>query len=251
MRNGTTRVCAWDACVIWFVAYNGTHRYCSRECYRKARWQQCAPHERVDHPERVCVRCGATFKPKTAARIYCSVNCNSRAHYWRNPKGWRPRFCMECGLSFKPQGPNGALCSQDCRDRRRRRTVVPRLHGIVWRQWERYATRSGRLACDLCGSEDPGRGWRIDHESGHCPGAKGCIDCVRAHLCSRCNDHREPAVRECIALGLMAIPVGPLAAFHGPLSETPFQRWRAAQEALGERDLEHRPRVLRRAGQPG
>jgi hypothetical protein len=74
----------------------------------------------------------------------------------------------------------------------------------------------------------------VDHWHGHdCPGNRrkfwpsGCIDCVRANLCHRCNQ-AEGYVVALINAGLIDTVAGPMASLLGPIEDSPFQRWRAA-----------------------
>lgn len=158
---------------------------------------------------------------------------------------YRRRMCRDCyteSAYFKrsqchPGRPNHAqgLCNS-CWMASRRLSVY---YGMPEAMWAAYSADGG---CDLCGALEPGhvKGWRVDHMHGHgCSrrsgrykDRQGCIGCVRAKLCHRCNQ-AEGFIRQMVAAGLMGTPTGPLSKLFGPLHDTPFQVWlreRSAQE---------------------
>lgn len=46
----------------------------------------------------------------------------------------------------------------------------------------------GKYECGICGSDNGGRTFHIDHDHGHCAGSYGCSICVRGLLCISCNN---------------------------------------------------------------
>lgn len=45
--------------------------------------------------------------------------------------------------------------------------------------------------CAICGvlyEDRPGARLAMDHDHAHCPGLKGCPECVRGMLCNPCNN---------------------------------------------------------------
>lgn len=65
------------------------------------------------------------------------------------------------------------------------------LHGLSYAERHEMLDAQGGV-CDSCGDEirfGTKDGWSacIDHNHSHCPGAKGCRDCVRGILCRGCN----------------------------------------------------------------
>jgi hypothetical protein len=45
--------------------------------------------------------------------------------------------------------------------------------------------------CAICGvlyEDTPGKRLAMDHDHAHCPGVKGCPECVRGMLCWQCNN---------------------------------------------------------------
>ena len=51
------------------------------------------------------------------------------------------------------------------------------------------ASQNGGCAiCHVLYEDVPGRRLAMDHDHAHCPGDKGCPDCVRGMLCNRCNN---------------------------------------------------------------
>lgn len=64
-----------------------------------------------------------------------------------------------------------------------------RRHGLTQQDYEEALTRQ-RGRCDICDTENPGKGrvhFCIDHDHAHCPGLQGCKECFRGLLCNRCN----------------------------------------------------------------
>ncbi len=61
-------------------------------------------------------------------------------------------------------------------------------HGVT-PEWyaETLAAQGG--GCAVCGVPEcaTGRRFAIDHDHRHCPGPKGCAECVRGLLCRSCN----------------------------------------------------------------
>ena len=48
-----------------------------------------------------------------------------------------------------------------------------------------------RGGCAICGvpyADIPGQRLAMDHDHAHCPGKKGCPNCIRGMLCNACNN---------------------------------------------------------------
>lgn len=67
---------------------------------------------------------------------------------------------------------------------------MTRRHGVGKEGIERIlAAQSG--GCAICGvpyEDKPGHRLAMDHNHQHCPGNKGCVECVRGMLCNACNN---------------------------------------------------------------
>lgn len=132
-------------------------------------------------------------------------------------------LCASCSDRKRRNGPDrvGILA-------RRRETEYRRRFGLSVEERDSYVSRSGIACCDVCGSVDPGSrlGWATDHDHDHCGRDKGCLSCIRAVLCMRCNV-LEGALKRAVTLGIVTLPVhGPLGILFGPIADTPFQVWR-------------------------
>jgi hypothetical protein len=67
---------------------------------------------------------------------------------------------------------------------------VTRRHGLG-RDGVDAILAAQRGACAVCGvlyEDSPGHRLAMDHDHNHCPGNKGCPECVRGMLCNACNN---------------------------------------------------------------
>ena len=121
-----------------------------------------------------CLRC------KEGNRIYAA---DSRA---RNPRQFPP--CLLCGTTHThtTAGNRHQICT-NCRHGFNKTIVRHRLN-------TEQAIRLIQLThCESCNQElryadnHRGRAVEVDHDHAHCPGPKGCEECVRGFICKRCN----------------------------------------------------------------
>lgn len=129
-----------------------------------------------------CPSCGDAC-PSTAFRggrrksATCS-SCETRnpLHRWCvEHEQWMPE--SEFGISRSPSSERKVSPSR-CRP-----CHTAHLHGTTT---ERLLALNGSSIpeCAVCGSPD---GLQVDHDHSHCPGPKGCAECVRGYLCRACN----------------------------------------------------------------
>lgn len=62
-------------------------------------------------------------------------------------------------------------------------------YGITEADFDRLLAKQGGR-CALCPRTVPGgrwNAWHVDHDHHHCPGRRGCGECVRGLLCNWCN----------------------------------------------------------------
>ena len=57
-------------------------------------------------------------------------------------------------------------------------------HGLTADEVDALIAAQGG-GCAVCGRRD--RPLELDHDHRHCPGTKGCRQCVRGAVCGRCN----------------------------------------------------------------
>jgi hypothetical protein len=85
-------------------------RYCSKRC---AAIVNNAPR-RVDHGQRVCVRCGATYQALTRAQRHCGQRCANLAVADINRKVRPTRPCDHCGTVYTVRYAGHRYCSIQC-----------------------------------------------------------------------------------------------------------------------------------------
>ena len=136
----------------------------------------------------------------------------TRRHNWeQNSKGLKIT-CAACGsekqsLEFAGMGKKSHICLQ-CEEShlgqkwclghsqwmpeesfhsRNRRWCAPckmaSTHGVTV-EYIMGLNGSTRPECAACGNEE---GLCVDHDHSHCPGPRGCKECVRGYLCQGCN----------------------------------------------------------------
>ena len=103
----------------------------------------------------------------------------------------RTGVCSICGpvrIRVK-SGPRGAECIAKRRQHRGKggRSNSAQRHGLGRSGYAELLAQQGGV-CAICGAPPAtGRSLHIDHDHAHCPGTKGCRDCVRGLLCNHCN----------------------------------------------------------------
>jgi hypothetical protein len=157
------------------------------------RWQNYRATNPLDTGERtqICQHCTETFTyaKVTKARMYCTERCRMQAATRQAPVHVRQCACGSTAVARvgKPVCPDCKVDKRDPlreREKERRRTL--RLYSITLERFdELLATQHGR--CAICTTDDPGRGWQIDHDHACCPGKGSCGHCVRGLLCTNCN----------------------------------------------------------------
>lgn len=67
-----------------------------------------------------------------------------------------------------------------------RRTRIEWQYGLTPERYAEILARQGGR-CAICGTDNPGRWFDVDHDHACCPGQRSCGQCVRGLLCHGCN----------------------------------------------------------------
>lgn len=135
-------------CGTRFQPESGFQKYCSLPCRVEG--------EKV---ERVCPKCGETFKRARSARItYCSPACANAANVRRRVAGRGLQMlgtgvCRVCKQKFEKRSRKAEYCSKSCamtgRHQRRRETLQSLPPWSVKSKGERHCRACGRMASHL------------------------------------------------------------------------------------------------------
>lgn len=178
---------------------------CKRDDSRKTSAARLGPlREAFAYAERLCSRCGDSFRPSNSAHKYCSKTCATLAARERRKKGLvdslaTERDCKGCGAAFSPRSARHVYCSSACRPSRIGLEIVD-SEEIGGRRVEVSRDRANQMArdfgmstsvylelwrrqhgsCAICEEEFPERPHpSIDHDA--------LTMQVRGLLCFNCN----------------------------------------------------------------
>lgn len=159
----------------------GAFRYCAYHVQVRAERKVCAVHgcegqRRLIHGSMYCEEHGRVIggtrqvNRNVVAVVRCPV---CEAVYGRSKNSKHP-FCPACNDQYRG-AINSAL-----------------RHGATTDQLLNWVRLS---ACDLCGTRlnmgertsNHAAGPNVDHDHNHCRGNRGCAECIRGMLCTRCN----------------------------------------------------------------
>lgn len=100
------------------------------------------------------------------------------SEFYRNGSGYRSE-CKSC-ISIKRR----AWYVKDAEDLRDRKRLS--RHGIDRAQYDVILAERGG-GCGICGSDNDGKTFHVDHDHRCCPGRHSCGACIRGVLCRRCS----------------------------------------------------------------
>lgn len=119
-------------------------------------------------PDRPCIICGQTFKPRSRATLCCSRECSDKNNRRHAMARWEPRMPQEktcerggCGAVYKPKASNQRFCSIRCRQlneadiRRGKSAVKPAGDQICWT----CRRAAGPRMCSWAACGEPVEGW--------------------------------------------------------------------------------------------
>ena len=97
-----------QCCGKEFKSKANSQKYCSQECYGKARAARDKATREKRKEQAVCVVCGKTFKRKDKEKI-CSEECRKAA------RKVQEKVCKTCGKAFIPNRDHKKFCSAECK----------------------------------------------------------------------------------------------------------------------------------------
>lgn len=131
--------------------------------------------------KRTCLRCRIEKEPES---FYRQAARRDGLHIWCKD------CCREYNRSYS-QRPH-VQARRHARSRVNeydRQVRVQWLYGLSPETYEALLARQGH-GCAICRTDMPGGRWgtwHVDHDHRHCPGIRGCAECVRGLLCNNCN----------------------------------------------------------------
>jgi predicted nucleic acid-binding Zn ribbon protein len=97
-----------QCCGKEFKSKANSQKYCSQECYGKAKMARDRAAREKQKEKAVCVVCGKNFKRKGYEKI-CSEECRKVA------RKVQEKVCGTCGKVFMPTQKNKKFCSAECK----------------------------------------------------------------------------------------------------------------------------------------
>lgn len=97
-----------QCCGKEFKSKANSQKYCSQECYGKAKMARDRAAREKQKEKAVCVVCGKNFKRKGYEKI-CSEECRKVS------KKVHERICGNCGKVFLPTRNHKKFCSAECK----------------------------------------------------------------------------------------------------------------------------------------
>jgi hypothetical protein len=188
-------------------------KWCSPRCaapYAAAqRWQRSRA---ARGPLPRCNRDGCTSSVPTRKHRYCDAHRGGgRSPFARDELGrkrcpkchmWKPEQEFHRQTSAADGFGSCAVCGCEASAAHRYKLGKGGRERLL-------AQQGGR--CAICGTDDPGRGWVVDHDHACCGGKYSCGTCVRGVLCYLCNNglglFRDDPVRMKAAIDYLSRPL--------------------------------------------
>lgn len=132
------------------------------------------------HPPIKCVSCGEVIESwNFRGGKQKSPTCRACEETYAGQ-----RWCLDCAAwvdesEFNRTGEGGKFWTVRCR-----MCKNAHAHGVTV-QFILDLQGSEVPECAACGERE--KRISVDHDHSHCPGYKGCKDCVRGYLCHECN----------------------------------------------------------------
>jgi predicted nucleic acid-binding Zn ribbon protein len=99
-----------QCCGKEFKSKANSQKYCSQECYGKARAARDKAAREKRKEQAVCIVCGKTFKRKTYEKT-CSEECKKVLMKKDEV------VCKTCGKPFSPTKEHRKFCSTECKEK--------------------------------------------------------------------------------------------------------------------------------------
>ena len=186
-KNVTLKVCGWCKSEFILKPRKGASKYCSAYClHQEHRHRQRKRYKPANHPERDCIQCGASYKPKAKHTRLCGSSCRSKYSWAMKLKArvpLTPKQCIQCGAEFTPGSRNykrAECCSIKCRQIVTDRTEIECACGYCGKTFKRLRQGLGLYCSYECT-------WAANHRAAM-RRYSGTYTAIEWHECRVCGD---------------------------------------------------------------
>ena len=137
-------------------------------------------------PPEPCYEC--SMRQVKKPRILTPEQKAGRAESGRRWREANPGYSAEANRRWREANPDYQAQWRAANPGRMSEISRKSRRGVSQADFEALLQRQGGQ-CAICKVDQPGgQGtWHVDHDHGHCSGARSCGSCVRGLLCTRCN----------------------------------------------------------------